>query len=241
MPLPAPTPFVRLTDGQVPPGGLTAPTNTIPFRSPPGFSSNGNPPLPPPASTVTPPASSPPPPCQQCPVLTRKLQDLETRFYASSSDPNRLIAELEARVAAMNEDQTQLRHYLAESVLKRSLLEERTRLDWQIMAEKDELQIQTAHELNNAQEAVHAAQNKWQVDNMNVTAQINSLKKDVLATEERAAAAFARDTAKHAHDLVLSQDDLANHVKASEKVQKELTDMNNQVVHQLEALTALYE
>eukprot|EP00972_Heterocapsa_arctica_P013696 2020941-Heterocapsa_arctica.AAC.1 len=95
-----------------------------------------------------------------------------------------------------------------------------------------------AYELNIAQDALHAANNKWQSDSMHVTAQINALKLEILSTEERAATAFARDSAAHARELVSSQDDLTRHIASTEKVQKELTDLNIRYVREIEALNA---
>eukprot|EP00972_Heterocapsa_arctica_P000402 57333-Heterocapsa_arctica.AAC.1 len=93
-----------------------------------------------------------------------------------------------------------------------------------------------AYELNESQEALHAANNKWQSDNMHVTAQINALRAQIQTTEQRAADAFARDSAAHARELVSSQDDLSKLVTSSEKVQRELTALNIDYVKQLEAL-----
>ncbi len=163
---------------------------------------------------------------------------MEQKYYASSADPNRTIAELQARIAAMNEDQDQLRMYLAEANVSHNLHHEERRLDAYKLAEKDEIQVQMAYELNTAQEALHAAHNKWQTDNQTVTGQINAMKKEALNAEERAAVAFARDAAAHAQQLVSSQDDLTKQIASTDIVQKELNDQITRQAQELEILTA---
>eukprot|EP00972_Heterocapsa_arctica_P024466 3610555-Heterocapsa_arctica.AAC.1 len=58
-------------------------------------------------------------------------------FYASASDSNARIAELEAQLSASNADQTQLRVYIAEGVNNTILLKERVHQDSQTIIEKD--------------------------------------------------------------------------------------------------------
>eukprot|EP00972_Heterocapsa_arctica_P046559 6871053-Heterocapsa_arctica.AAC.1 len=117
---PEPTPFVRVSDTMPGGGDATGAGPTItsfgsanrasastapvlsPFRSPPGFSTSPERPAPAPQWL-------PPQPCPQCVALSRKLSDLEMKFYASASDPNARIAESEAQASASNADMSQLR------------------------------------------------------------------------------------------------------------------------------------
>eukprot|EP00972_Heterocapsa_arctica_P056784 8382104-Heterocapsa_arctica.AAC.1 len=82
----------------------------------------------------------PPKPCPTCVVLGRKLSELENKLYASSSDPNARLAELEAQVSASSADRTQLRIFLAEATFDANLQNERIRLDALKLREKDEVQ-----------------------------------------------------------------------------------------------------
>eukprot|EP00972_Heterocapsa_arctica_P055814 8233414-Heterocapsa_arctica.AAC.1 len=66
----------------------------------------------------------------------------------------------------MTEDHDQVRKYLAESTLQLGLMNERARLDFIKLTEKEEVQVRMAYELNESHDALHAANNKWQSDNM---------------------------------------------------------------------------
>eukprot|EP00972_Heterocapsa_arctica_P051416 7563554-Heterocapsa_arctica.AAC.1 len=78
----------------------------------------------------------------------------------------------------MHADHEQLRIYLAEAKQATELQVERIRLDGYKLAEKEQVQVQMAYELQAAQDAIHAASCRWDNDNQRCTAQLAALKNE---------------------------------------------------------------
>eukprot|EP00972_Heterocapsa_arctica_P108064 15915294-Heterocapsa_arctica.AAC.1 len=74
-----------------------------------------------------------------------------------------------------------------------------------------------AYELNTTQDSLHAANCKWESDNMRVTAQIAAVRSEISDAQERSASAFTRDSAARARAVMALEDNLAKHIVASEK------------------------
>eukprot|EP00972_Heterocapsa_arctica_P060741 8960063-Heterocapsa_arctica.AAC.1 len=68
-----------------------------------------------------------------------------------------------------------------------------------------------AYELNNSQEALHAANCRWENNNIRVTAQIAALKNEISEVQDRSASAFTRDSASHARAIMALEDRMALH------------------------------